>query len=166
MDFLSTNRGLFPGRPGLRSAELASSRKLHLLRSFRPPVRPFLRPWVTPPPPVVALLVFFPFGAFSFHTSDPRPAQPRGPSTLPRPKTRVRYSEDRDPLSRVRSFQALVPKKTSSAGSNPLEGSGRAASRRRLLLSWPWVPGEPGSWPSELRSMWKAAFLRGDRLLP
>jgi hypothetical protein len=150
MDFLSTDRGPFSGRPGLRSAGLASPRQLHLLRSFHPPVRPSLQLQVTPPLSVVALLVFFPFGAFSFHTSDPRPVQPRGLNTLLRPWTPVRYSEDRDPLSQVRSFKARVPKKISSTGSNPLEGLVRTVSRRRLLLSWSWVSRR--AWIPDLQS--------------
>jgi len=93
MDFLSTNRGLFPGRPGLRSAELVSSRQLHLLRSFHPPVRPFLRLRVAPRSSAVALLVFFPFEAFSSHTSDSQPAQPREAEHAP-------SSEDSGPLLR------------------------------------------------------------------
>jgi hypothetical protein len=42
-------------------------------------------------------------------------------------------------------FPSTSTQKNSSTGSNPLEGLVRTASRRRLLLSWPWVPGEPGS---------------------
>jgi hypothetical protein len=52
-----------------------SFRQLHLLRSFPPPVRPFLQPWVAPPLPVVSLLgFFFPFEAFSCHALDSLPA--------------------------------------------------------------------------------------------
>jgi hypothetical protein len=41
-------------------------------------------------------------------------------------------------------FLSTSTQKNSSTGSNPLKGLVRTASRRRLLLSWPWVPGEPG----------------------
>ena len=54
---------------------LTSFRQLHLLRSFIPPVRPCLQLRVASRLPVVSLLVFFPFEAFSFHASGSLPAR-------------------------------------------------------------------------------------------
>jgi hypothetical protein len=69
----------------------------------------------------------------------------KGPNSLLRPKTQVRDSKDRVPLSRVRPSKARVLKKTSSTDSSSLKEPARTASRRRLPLSWPWTPSKLGA---------------------
>jgi hypothetical protein len=143
MDFLSVDRGPLSGRPGLCAAELTSPRQLHLLRSLHPPVRPYQRLQVTSAAGRFSPGLF-PFGAFP---STPRILDPPGQVLVwARSLVRRLGSATRrtiDPTSRVRPPSALVHKKISSTGSNLLRRMVRTASRRRLLLSWPWTWGSP-----------------------
>jgi hypothetical protein len=117
---------------------VTSFRQLHLLRSFPPPVRPFLQLRVAPRLPVVSLLVFFfPFEAFSCHALGSLPALAswtRAHSFVRR--LRCATSRTVVPRSRVRSSSARVLKKTSSTDSRPLRtGPHRLSTATPSLLA-------------------------------
>jgi hypothetical protein len=100
-------------------------------------VRPFLQPWVAPPLPVVSLLGFFPFEAFSCHASGSLPALAswtRAHSFVRR--LRCATARTGDPRSRVRSSSARVLKKISSTDSRPLRtGPHRLSTATPSLLA-------------------------------
>jgi hypothetical protein len=136
---------LFPVVPGSVQRSSPPLRQLHLLRSLHPPVRPYQRLQVTSAAGRFSPGLF-PFGAFP---STPRILDPPGQVLVwARSLVRRLGSATRrtiDPTSRVRPSSALVHKKISSTGSSLLKRMVRTASRRRLLLSWPWTWGEPAS---------------------
>jgi hypothetical protein len=144
MGSLSARRGhgAFPGHPGLREAE----------PSTVPPASPTSKP--CSPRETVLPTAGFPVTVSRFSRVCPLRSLllPRlGSSTRPAPRDRTRPFARRlrratrrtsDPSSRVSPPQAPNSTRADLVDETPAPyGLGRTASRRRLLLSWPWTAG-------------------------
>jgi hypothetical protein len=80
--------------------------------------------------------------AFSFHASDPRPAQTRGSEHVPSPEgSGTRLKGPLDPSRRVRPSQHLVLGRSRRQLPAPFE-TGLHRLSTVLLLPWPWSSGQ------------------------